>query len=117
MHLEVGRDELLAGLRPFFGGGVRRSAELLATRGERLALQRMRLQGSDGDTGPSEVEFLQVIEADASGQRSAGIAFAPDDLDGAYAELEERFAVRRPHLGCWRRAAPLTTLVGGQWDG
>jgi hypothetical protein len=101
MHLEVSRDELLAGLRPFFGGGVQRSAELLATRGERLALHRMRLRGSDGDTGPSEVEYLQVIETDAHGERIAGIAFGPDDLDGAYAELEERFLAGEgaPHLG------------------
>ena len=119
MHLEVGRDELLAGLRPFFGGGVQRSAELLATRGERLALHRMRLRGSGGDTGPSEVEYLGVIETDARGERIAGIAFGPDDLDGAYAELEERFLAGEgaPHLGMLATGFRLLRLLSERdWD-
>ena len=108
MHLEAGRDDLLAGLRPFFEMGVMRSTQLLATRGEGLALYRMRLSGSVGLTGPSEVELLQVTETDASGQRSAGIAFGPDDLDAAYAELDARY-----HAG---EAAPHQRVSAGMQE-
>ncbi len=92
MHLEVDRDTMLAGMRPFFEMGVKRSYELLATRGERLALFRMHLRGGDQLVGPSEVEWVQVIETDEEGARIAGIAFAPEDLDAAYAELDARYA-------------------------
>jgi hypothetical protein len=85
MHLEVDGAAMLAGVRPFFEMGVTRSSELVATRGERLALFRVYLRGGDGLTRPSEVEFVQVIETDANGMRRVAIAFAPDALDAAYA--------------------------------
>jgi hypothetical protein len=37
------------------------------------------------------MEFVQVIETDANGRRIAGIAFSPDDLDAAHAELDARY--------------------------
>jgi class 3 adenylate cyclase len=103
MRLETDRDSLVASVRPFFEAGVQRSAELLATRGDRLALYRMRLSGSDGVAGPSEVPYLQIAESDASGKRSAGIAFGPDDLGAAYAELDARYHAGEaaPHARVW----------------
>jgi ketosteroid isomerase-like protein len=105
MHLELDRDAILGGIRPLFERGVTRSSELLATRGEHLALYRVRFQGSDELAGPSEVEFVQVIETDANGSRLVGIAFAPGDLDAAYAELDERY-----HAG---EAAPYASVAAG----
>jgi tetratricopeptide (TPR) repeat protein len=91
MHLEVDRDTMLAGLRPFVEMAVVRSSELVATRGEQLALYRMRLSGGEGDIGLSEVELLQVIQTDGNGTRRAAVAFAPDDVVAAYGELEARY--------------------------
>jgi class 3 adenylate cyclase/ketosteroid isomerase-like protein len=103
MRIETNRDRLLAGIRPFFEARAERSAELLATRGERLALFRMRMRGSLGGSGPSEVELLQVTEVDASGLRTASVAFGPEDLKAAHAELDERFrsGEAAPHGATW----------------
>jgi class 3 adenylate cyclase/ketosteroid isomerase-like protein len=103
MQLETDRETLLAGIRPFHDSRVERSSDLLATRGERLALFRMRLRGSVGGSGPSEVELLQVIDVGADGLRSAAVAFAPEDLDAAHAELDNRFRAGEaaPHVSMW----------------
>src|SRR5262249_46298064 len=41
--------------------------------------------------GPSEVECLHVVEVNDRGDRIAGVLFDPDDLDAAYAELDDRY--------------------------
>ena len=91
MHLEVDGETMLRGVRPFFEMGAERASQLLATRGERLALFRMQLRTSDTADGVSEVEFLQVIEVDERGRRIAAVAFGSDDLDAAHAELDARY--------------------------
>ena len=103
MHVETDRDGMISALRPVFEMGLARSGDLLATRGNRLALYRMRLHGGDDLIGPSEVEFLQVIEASDERSRVAAVAFDPDDLDAAYAELDARY-----HAG---EAAPHPRVV------
>src|SRR5262249_39611634 len=66
---------------------------VLATRGNRLALVRVRIEASEGgDTGPSEAEYLQVNDVDDHGDAVALVAFDPDDLDAAYPELDARYA-------------------------
>ncbi len=70
------------------------SAEVLATRGERLALGRILLQVSSGDVGASELESLNIVELNERGQRIAAVRFDPDDLDAAYAELDRRYTER-----------------------
>jgi ketosteroid isomerase-like protein len=99
---------MLAGMRPFLDARVERSAALLATRGDRLALFRLRLSGTLDDSGPSEVDLLQLVEIDASGLRSAAIAFAPEDLDAAYAELDARYAAAE--------AAPYAGVTAGMQE-
>jgi ketosteroid isomerase-like protein len=93
MRVETDREGMLTWLRPLFEMGVSRESTLLATRGDRLAIYRIRLSGSDGLSGPSEVELLQVIEVDQeSGRRVAAVAFDAGDFDAAYAELDARYA-------------------------
>jgi ketosteroid isomerase-like protein len=92
MRLELGGEEFLAGIRPSFDIIAHRESEILATRGDRLALMRVRLMGRDGAGGPSEVELVQVLEVDEQGERIAAVGFDPDDVDEAYAELERRHA-------------------------
>lgn len=61
--------------------------EVLATRGDRLALARLTYRGA------GEREVLNVIEVDPTGSAvTAGIAFDADDLAGAVAELDRRAA-------------------------
>src|SRR5262249_50793451 len=84
-HLELDRGAHLATLR--FAFDLRSSlwtAQLLATRGDRLALARWRIEGSDGDAGASELEFLQVHEVDDQGAAIAIVVFDLDDVDAAY---------------------------------
>jgi ketosteroid isomerase-like protein len=75
----------------------------LATRGDKLALERERFEGSDGDVGPSEVEFLEVVEVDDRGDRVAMVVFDPEDLDAACAELDDRYAAGEaaPYSRTW----------------
>jgi hypothetical protein len=91
--VELDRDQLLAGFRPIFGTASRLDVEkqAIATRGDRLALFRERLVGEGAGAGPSEVEYLQIIELDERGELVLGVVFDPDDLDAAYEELDRRF--------------------------
>lgn len=70
---------------------TRIDAELLATRGERLALGRMLIEVAGGDVGPSELENLSLFEIDEQGDPIALVRFDADDLDAAYAELDGRW--------------------------
>jgi class 3 adenylate cyclase/ketosteroid isomerase-like protein len=93
MHMELDREQHLASLRTIFEmTSGRFSTELLASRGDRLALFRQRFEGSDRATGPLEVEFLAVGETNDRGERTAIVMIDPDDLDAAYDELDARFA-------------------------
>ena len=65
-------------------GGRWEVFELLAERGDRLALFRA---GVDGEV---QIEVLSVIEVDEDGRRLASITFDPGDLADALAEMEER---------------------------
>ena len=65
--------------------------DLLATRGDRLALFRLRLVAADGNSGQVEVEYLDVVEVDEHGARAAEVTFDPEDLDAAYDELDARY--------------------------
>jgi class 3 adenylate cyclase len=106
MRLELDRDQLLGAFRPTFEMIAKRSSRTLATRGERLALLRVRLEGSDDSVGPSDVEWLQVLEVDERGERLAAVAFDVEDLEAAYAELDARYAAGEARS---QRRASLTT--------
>jgi hypothetical protein len=69
-----------------------RERVLLATRGDRLTLHRMTLRAVARYGGLAEFEMLNVTEVDTEGRRVATVVFDPDDLDAAYAELDERYA-------------------------
>src|SRR5262249_56270338 len=91
--LDFDREEFLESLRGHFTMSVSsRTSELLATRGDRLALFRVRWEGSDRSVGPSEIEWLHLLEVDDRGDRIAGVTLDPDALDAAYAELDDRYA-------------------------
>jgi hypothetical protein len=89
---ELDRDGYAAANRQLVGMTTGFSTELIATRGERLAMMRIVWQGADWSIGPSELESLAVVEVDGHGDVVAIVEFAPEDLDAAYAELDERYA-------------------------
>jgi ketosteroid isomerase-like protein len=71
-------------------GGWRPARTLLATAGDRLALQRV--LWSTGEAGAtSEIEILMVSEVDRDGRFVHGTVFDPDDRAGASAEISERY--------------------------
>jgi tetratricopeptide (TPR) repeat protein/ketosteroid isomerase-like protein len=100
--------------------GQRLAREVLATRGDRLALFRLIAERAGEHFGPSESEWINVVEVDAGGRRIATVAFDPDDVDAAYAELDARWqageAQEHPRSAAW-----VTTLeqriTERDWDG
>src|SRR5262249_42810753 len=95
------------------------TGEVLATRGNRLMLGRYVWQGSDGHVGPSEIEYLSIIEVDDRGDHVAVVMFDPDDLDAAYAELDERYAAGEaaPYAAAWQTYLRLWRALAAQdWE-
>jgi hypothetical protein len=90
---ELDRDEWLVSYRPIVEmTSSRTTSEVLATRGDRLVLARYLWQGADGLVGPSEIEYVLLIEVDGRGDHAAVVMFDRGDLDAAYAELDRRYA-------------------------
>jgi hypothetical protein len=76
-------------------------SEPIATRGERLALFRVRFSGEVGGSGPIVDEHLSVVERGGDGRVAAVFTFAPRDVDAAYETLDARYdageAATAPH--------------------
>src|SRR5262249_28758653 len=119
--VELDRDQHLASLRFMFDmTSSRFLSEVLATRGELLALFRQRFEGSGGNVGPLDVEYLQLLESDERGDRRVAlVCFDADALDAAYAELDARFAAgegaRYPARELWSRLA--RAVAARDWEG
>ncbi len=77
--------------RMLAGGEWTIDADVVATRGARLALTRNRAQWVDPSGGVTEYTHLRVDEADEAGMLTATVVFDSDDLDAAMDELDERY--------------------------
>jgi ketosteroid isomerase-like protein len=86
-----GRDMFIAHNRHIFSRGARLAHRVLATSGDRLALQHHDWKAAD-DGPPFEIEALGLIEVDAEGRMVAVIVFDPGDRRAASAELLDRYA-------------------------
>lgn len=87
-----GRDADIAALRATADLGLKTyTCDVLATRGDRLALSRVRILGDAEEPEASRIEFLAVGEINTEGHALARIIFDPDDLDGAFTELDSRY--------------------------
>src|SRR5207244_9041730 len=95
------RDMVLASTRVTAASGGRVSRTLLATSGDRLALERFRF--TRADDAPFEVDTLHLTEVDAEGRVVAVIVFDPDDRRAASLELLDRHA--RSDAARWAPAA------------
>ncbi len=79
------------------------TSHVIAIRGERLALLRCRYSGRDQRPDAFHTEAVRITEVDTDGRVSATIAFDPDDIDAAFAELDARYLAGEaaPHAQTW----------------
>lgn len=85
-----GRDAVIANLQALAEAAPTTWA-VIATRGERLALTRICSPNRDERNGNFSVEMLVIAEVDTDGRIAAQIAFDPDDIGAAFAELDARY--------------------------
>jgi class 3 adenylate cyclase/tetratricopeptide (TPR) repeat protein len=109
VRLELSGERYFASLRMVFVANSRWQFELLATRGERLALLRVEIASEVGDGGTSVGELLWLVEVDADGRRVLLVAFDPEDLDAAVRELDDRYEAGE--AACDRRAVLTRAFV------
>jgi len=108
-RLSGDRELMLASLRERTANGGRAEGRLIGTAGDRVAVVRMLWSGGPAE-GRFEIEYVSVVEVDASGRMTASILFGPDDVRAAQREAWARWAAIDP------MAADLTTLMGEAID-
>ena len=87
-----GRDFDIASMRATADiGASNATLTVVATRGNRLALSRVRLSGQDQRPEAFHTEALGIAEIDPAGRLVAHVAFDPEDFDAAFAELDARY--------------------------
>ena len=76
-------------------------ADVVATRGERLALTRVRAAGRDPDTIQNDA--FNLIEVDADERLASIVVLDLDDVDGAFGELDRRYLAGEaaPYAKTW----------------
>jgi hypothetical protein len=88
----LGRDTDIAHMRAIADVGAKTiAATVLATRGERLALNRILFYGEDQRPEAFQAELLGLVEIDVDDRIVARLSFDPDDIDAAFAELDARY--------------------------
>lgn len=105
-----GRNAEVANLRAAVEVGVKHTESVvIATRGERLALTRIRVSGGDQRPEAFGIDVLCIIEIHADIRISAGILFDLDDIDAAFEELDARYLVGEAaaHAQTWGIVAGL----------
>ena len=102
--IEYGRDIQLKNLRRLADIGGTISTKVISTRGDRLILNRFRTTNSDLRLSEFDSEMLTIIETDVEDRIAAGALFDPDNIDAAFAELDERYLAGEaaPHARTWR---------------
>jgi hypothetical protein len=119
-QLDLDLEQNLAFQRPLFEMRSSRVVveEILATRGDRLALCRQRTEVADDLVGPSEIPSLLVFEVDREGRYRLIVRFDLDALEAAYAELDALFAAgeAKEHAAMWSAlSGPRNALAAKNW--
>ena len=88
---------------------------VIATRGERLALNRIRFFGSDQRPEPFRIEMLACRRDRRRQPSSAVVVFDLEDIDAAFAELDARYLAGEAaaHAHTWSVIAGLTPRSTG----
>ena len=90
--LRQGRDAVMTELTVVANAAIQsRSTDVIATRGTRLALNRVRSAFRDTNPGVFGIDVLDVIEIDTRGRIAARVVFDLEDFDAAIAELDARY--------------------------
>ncbi|WP_197746535.1 BTAD domain-containing putative transcriptional regulator [Mycobacterium cookii] len=106
--IRPGRDALIEDLRAVADVDITNAtADVLATRGGRLALLRAQFSRGHAEPDPFHVDFLQLVEINAEDRITAFIAFDANDIDAAFAELDARYLAGEaaPHAHTWTAIA------------
>lgn len=117
-----GRDVHIENMRALAEIQAKITSAGIATRGERLALSRIRSANHDLRHGEFGSELLYLIEVDGDERIAAGVFFEPDDFDAAFEELDARYlageaaahartwsVITRAYAALNRREHPATT--------
>lgn len=86
-----GRDAVMANMRALAEGLAQVSLTVIATRGKRLSLARVRSFNPDSRREGFAVELLGIAEIDTDGRIAAHVFFDADDIDAAFEELDARY--------------------------
>lgn len=99
-----GRDAKVADMRVTAElGTLTATSTVIAVRGQRLALVRIRLAGRDQRPEAFRTEMLGVVEVNRENRMTARVLFDLDDLDAAVAELDARYlpGEAAPYADSW----------------
>lgn len=86
-----GRDDVVANLRALAEAGPSIALSVIAIRGQRLALSRIRSSRPDTRQWDVGSEMFHIVEIDTDERIIAHIELGPADLDAAFAELDARY--------------------------
>ncbi|MGZ7087784.1 MAG: BTAD domain-containing putative transcriptional regulator, partial [Ilumatobacteraceae bacterium] len=90
--VRVGRDAVLTEVLSFVEfGSYAIVSDVIATRGDRLVLNRSEILGENHRPHEFDTSVLEIIEIDVDGRLIARVAFDSDDVDTAFAELDRRY--------------------------
>jgi hypothetical protein len=109
-----GRDAQIQDVQAIAAFGVEGTTEVIAVRGERLVLDRIRFHDAEHPSGGVVVEVLNVLEIDVGGRMIATVAFDPDDIAAAFEELDARYLAGEAsaYAHTWSRAVwPRTSVA------
>jgi DNA-binding SARP family transcriptional activator len=67
------------------------TSEAIATRGERLVLNRVQVSGPEDGSETFGADVIDLVETNNDGLVVRRFVFDPDDLDGAFDELDARY--------------------------
>lgn len=102
--IQRGRDAQIANLHAVVGLGVKNSESVVvATRGDHLALTRVRVTGGQHRPEAFGIELLTIIGTRTDDRITTSVLFDPDDFDAASTELEARYLAGEaaPHAHSW----------------
>lgn len=121
--VQHGRDALIADMQAAVEVGTENmTLTVIATRGERLVLNRVRASNRGTPPDDFNIELLGVVEIDADHRITALESFDASDIDAAFAELDARYLageaaahahtwslIARTFVGLNRHEVPATT--------
>ena len=90
--LRQGRDAVIAEVVALAEVGLKNvTPDVVATRGERLVLSRVRLSVRDHGAGEFYAEVFAVVEIDTDNRMLARVVFDLEDIEAAFEDLDARY--------------------------